>query len=112
MELKSYQENGATIVEIIGHLDTMMAPEYEKQMTEMMSDGSKIFIADCTQLDYISSSGLRVLLITLKNITNKGGKFILFGMQESVFEVFKICRFDNLFSIVPDKHEALKRLAG
>ena len=112
MELKSYQENGATIVEIIGHLDTMTAPEYEKLMTEMMSGDSKIFIADCTQLDYISSSGLRVLLITLKKITNKGGKFILFGMQESVFEVFKICRFDNLFTIVSDKTEALKQLAG
>ena len=112
MELKSYQENNATVIEIIGHLDTMTAPEYEKQMTEVMKGDSKIFIADCTQLDYISSSGLRVLLMTLKNISNKGGKFILFGMQESIFEVFKICRFDNLFSIVPDKHEAFKRLAG
>ena len=111
MELKFYQENNATIIEIIGSLDTMTAPEYEKQMIEMIDDVSKVFIADCTQLDYISSSGLRVLLMTLKNISNKGRKFILFGMQEPVFEVFKICRFDNLFTIVADKSAALQSIA-
>ncbi len=110
MELKSYQENKATVIEIIGSLDTMTAPEFEKQVTEMIDSGSNIIISDCNHLDYISSSGLRVLLMTLKNITNKGGKFVLFGMQESVFEVFKICRFDNLFTIVADKAAAMQSI--
>lgn len=110
MELKSYRENNATIIEIIGSLDTMTAPKFEKQVTEMIDGGSKIIITDCNHLDYISSSGLRVLLMSLKNITNKGGKFVLFGLQESVFEVFKICRFDNLFTIVADKATALQNI--
>jgi len=109
MELKSYQENEVTMVEIIGHLDTMTSPVYQKEMAKIM-EGNQLFIADCSRLDYISSSGLRVLLMTLKNVTNEGGKFILYGMQEPVFEVFKICRFDNLFTIVKDKQEALKQI--
>jgi len=110
MEFKSYQEKGSTFVEIIGHLDTMTAPEYEKQISVLIEDGAQTIIADCTKLDYISSSGLRVLLMTLKTLTNKGGKFILFGMQEAVLEVFKICRFDNLFTIVTDKSAALQSI--
>jgi anti-sigma B factor antagonist len=110
MELKAYQENEVTVIEIIGHLDTMTSPEYEKQMTGLIDSGIKQFVADCSQLDYISSSGLRVLLMTLKKISNAGGKFILCGMQTPVLEVFKICRFDNLFTIVTDKQAALKQI--
>lgn len=110
MELKTYQENDVTVIEIIGHLDTMTSADYEKQMTGLIEGGAKLFIADCSQLDYISSSGLRVLLMTLKSVSNKGGKFILCAMQTPVLEVFKICRFDNLFTIVADKQAALKQI--
>lgn len=109
MELNTNLENDVLIIEIIGHLDTMTAPVYEKKMLELMAD-NQLFAADCSQLDYISSSGLRVLLMTLKTITNKGGKFVLYGLQEPVLEVFKICRFDNLFSIVADKEAALQQI--
>lgn len=112
MELKTYQENNATIIEIIGHLDTMTSPEYEKQMNKIVEGGSNVLIADCTKLDYISSSGLRVLLMTLKTVSNKGGKLVLFGMQETIFEVFKICRFDSLFTIAKDKTAALQAAAS
>jgi len=112
MELKTYQENNATIIEITGHLDTMTSPEYEKQMNKIVEGGCNVLIVDCTKLDYISSSGLRVLLMTLKTISNKGGKLVLFGMQEAVFEVFKICRFDSLFTITKDKAAALQAVAS
>jgi len=64
------------------------------------------------KLDYISSSGLQVLLMPLKTVSNKGGKLVLFGMQEAVFEVFKICRFDSLFTITKDKAAALQAVAS
>jgi len=109
MEIKTSLENGVMTIEIIGHLDTMTAPVYEKKMLELIA-GNQQFIADCTQLDYISSGGLRVLLMTLKNVTNKGGKLVLCGLQEPVLEVFKICRFDNLFAMAADKQSALQQI--
>jgi len=49
MELKTYQENNATIIEITGHLDTMTSLEYEKQMNKIVEDGSIVLIVDCTK---------------------------------------------------------------
>jgi len=67
----------------------------------------KILI-DCSNMDYVSSSGLRILLMALKKITLAKGKFVLCSLQDNIREIFEISGFTNIFEIYGNKEEALK----
>jgi anti-anti-sigma factor len=62
---------------------------------------------DCQHMDYVSSSGLRILLMALKRITQARGKFVLCNLQENIREIFEISGFTTIFEIHPTKEDAL-----
>ena len=59
------------------------------------------------QLEYVSSSALRVFLMTLKTLKKKNGRFVLFGLQPQIREVFDISGFLDLFQIYTHRKEVL-----
>ena len=64
-------------------------------------------VLDCSQLDYVSSAGLRVFLITAKRLSKVDGKLALSALTEQVREVFDIAGFSSIFRIYPSRREAL-----
>ena len=81
-----------------GRLDTANAPEFEKQVGELLADVSDL-VLDMTKIEYVSSAGLRVILKIQKVMFNQG-KMTLIGVNESVMEVFEITGFSNILKIV------------
>lgn len=73
----------------------------------MLSGGTPHLAIDLSQLDYISSAGLRVLLVVAKKVQQAKGKVVLFGLGPNVREVFSISGFDKIFAIRDDAAAAL-----
>ena len=90
--------NGETATLIVsGRLDTQTAPELEKELDEILS-GLKDLTFDLTNLEYVSSAGLRVILKAQKAM-NAQGSMKLTGVNESIMEVFDITGFLDILTI-------------
>lgn len=80
-----------------GELDTAAAEEVEQKLRPLYESNGKDVVIDCTELEYIASSGLRILLDVLKKTKAKGKKVTLRNVNEDIKNVFKITGFINLF---------------
>ncbi len=109
MELSFKKQGSITIIGLNGRLDTSNYIQFENKLLEEISQGSSVLI-DCADLDYISSSGLRVLLLALKKTKQINSKLALCSLQTGIMEVFKISAFNSIFSIYPDRQDALEKL--
>ena len=84
------------ILKVIGRLDTSTAPQLEAEMNDSL-DSAKDLILDFSELEYISSAGLRVILKAQK-IMNKQGTMKLTGVNDTVIEVFDITGFSDILT--------------
>ena len=91
------EENNNYVMYFEGRLDTAAAPETEKEMQPLMDCTGHDIILDCTDLEYISSSGLRIFLSILKNAKPKGSHVYIRGISDSIRKVFTMTGFYNLF---------------
>lgn len=98
MDIKILEENGSTIVKIIGRLDTVTAPELDQAVKPLINLGAKI-IFECGKLEYVSSSGLRVVLSTHKQLAAVGGTFTVRNLNHEVKSVFDLTGFSRLLNI-------------
>lgn len=87
------------LVEIIGHLDTESAKSLAEQLSPILEDAGKQITLDFSNLEYISSSGLRVLLLLNKKAKENGGCVTIVGIRENIRQIFQIVGFDVLFTI-------------
>lgn len=109
MELSIEKQQHAIIISIIGRLDTSNYMQLENELLGMITKGAAVLM-DCTRLDYVSSSGLRVMLLALKKAEQTGAMLALCGLQPTILEIFKISAFNKIFRIYKDKEEALTRI--
>ena len=93
------KEEKATVVVLTGRLDTPSAQEVSKAMEPVVADASGTIILDCSGLEYISSSGLRIFLTVRKAAAVQGGKVIVKGINSDIRNVFMMTGFLNLFEI-------------
>ncbi|MBQ7443939.1 MAG: STAS domain-containing protein [Bacteroidaceae bacterium] len=92
------QENEGQLVALFeGRLDTAAAPQTEKDMEPLANCEGRDIILDCTRLEYISSSGLRLFLSVLKTAKPKGSHVYITGMNADLRSVFSMTGFINLF---------------
>lgn len=84
---------------LIGRLDTPSSQEVSQKLEPLMENADKELILDCTEMSYISSSGLRILLSLRKQAAAKGGKVIILNINDEIRQVFMMTGFLNLFEI-------------
>lgn len=97
VEIKKNDEQ--MLVTMIGSLDTMAANQIDAQVKEIEAEANQPITIDCTQLDYISSAGLRLLLRIRKAAGAAGQKVTLHGVNSNVMEVLTVTHFDKMFVI-------------
>ena len=107
MNLLIKQASSFKIVVIDGRLDTTTYTELEKMLNTLFDQGDRQIILDCTTMDYVSSSGLRVFLMILKKIKSAGGKLILYGLQPAIHNIFEISGFLSIFNFVETIDQAI-----
>ena len=108
MELIEKNTEKCMVIGIKGRLDTINYSILEKRLMELLDQNVTKILINCSQLDYVSSSGLRILLMALKRITMVKGKFVLCNLQENIREIFEISGFTTIFEIYPNEEEALR----
>ena len=106
MQFSTRTTNDIQIAAIAGSLDSATAPEAQKSLDAVVAGAKKVLL-DFSQLDYISSAGLRVLLGAAKQLRASGGRLGMFGLNQSVREVFEISGFASILPIYPSEAEAL-----
>ncbi|MEI6060566.1 MAG: STAS domain-containing protein [Bacteroidota bacterium] len=108
MGVKESKKGDSLVLDLSGRLDTSNYGELEKNLLDVIERGEKNIVIDCSELHYISSSGLRVFLMALKKISAAGGRFRLCSLQDNIREIFEIAGFNTIFSIFGTVDEATK----
>ncbi len=96
MNIEKKLENGKLTITVRGRLDTNTSPDLE---AAVKLDGVEELVFDFTGLEYIASSGLRVLLGAQKEMSAKGGKMLVANPNEMVRGVFEVTGLDGIFEI-------------
>lgn len=99
MEVKINKENNVTTVGLIGRLDTPASQDVSNELEPIMADASGTIMLDCSEMSYISSSGLRIFLSLRKAAASQGGKIIVKNISDDIRQVFMMTGFLNLFEI-------------
>ncbi|THF76864.1 STAS domain-containing protein [Cohnella fermenti] len=107
MDVTIEKQGEVRIIRIGGRLDGTTMQQLEAQFLELAGSGCSRFVFDLTELDYISSAGLRVMLLAVKKTKAAGGRLALYGLNDNVSEIFRISGFSTIFSLFGTSAEAL-----
>ena len=97
MNAKIEEIDGKYVATLDGEMDTAAAIEVESVLKPLYTSNGKDVIIDCTKLEYIASSGLRILISILKGAKTTGSRVVMRGVNEDISNVFKLTGFINLF---------------
>ena len=89
--------DGKYVAVLEGEMDTAAAIESEKVLKPIYNGNGKDVVIDCTGLEYIASSGLRILLSILKGAKASGSKVVMRGVNDDIMNVFKLTGFISIF---------------
>lgn len=110
MNIEIQNRSGVLILHPIGRLDSTSSPELERLLLENFDLGAKRLLFDFSDLEYISSAGLRVVLLAGKRMRMVAGKMVLVGMRNVVQEVFEMSGFLALFAVAPSVDEGMEKV--
>jgi anti-anti-sigma factor len=105
MQITAAKTGGHMVAVLSGRLDTATSLTAENTLLPLVQNG--MVIADLSEVGYVSSAGLRVLLKAAKQARGFGGRFVLCGLRSSVLEVFEISGLDKVMPIFLSQDEAL-----
>lgn len=98
--------NDLLVLKPESRIDSSNAQAFEARCTTLIADGPKKVVIDFSKVDYISSAGLRVILVAAKMVKSQGGALTLCGLRGNVREVMEISGFDVLLGFHKDIIEA------
>ena len=107
MTISEAHEAGVVVVSPHGRIDSTTSAILERHLQGVAAAGQTRVVVDFSGVDYISSAGLRVMLALAKRGREQKGRVALFGMNDSVRQVFELAGFVALFTIAPTRAEAL-----
>lgn len=102
----------ARLISFTGQLNSGNAASAENDILGLITQGDRKLVFDFSNLDYISSAGLRVVLVAAKRLKPEGGRLVLFGMQPQVREVFDISGFLNILDVAESREDAIARVGA
>lgn len=106
MDIVRDKDGDVAVFRLSGRLDSNAAASAEADLGAAVT-GAPQLVIDLSGLDYISSAGLRVILVLARKVQQASGKMALFGLQPAVRQVFTVSGFDTIISIQPDAAAAL-----
>jgi anti-anti-sigma factor len=112
MEIAEEQAGNVLIVALRGRLDAGSSAEAERQILDWIGAGAHRLVIDLAELDYISSVGLRALLLAAKRIRAVQGRFAVCALKPEVETIFEIAGFTTIMRILATRDEAARELSG
>jgi len=112
MEIKTSIQNGVTIIGISGNLDANTAPQAQDEIMPLIVTDCRL-VLDMSQCDYVSSAGLRLMLMIAKKIkTTEGGEWCLASVSEEIMDVMEMTGFSQFFQTFDSVSEATEAIRG
>lgn len=105
-------DEGVTCLGLEGRLDSATAGDLEQQVLPMFARAGERVVIDMAHLDFVSSAGLRVVLMAAKRAKKSGGTLILCGLSKEVRGVFEVSGFLKILDVKVDRHEAKQALVA
>lgn len=112
MEIELRHAGTATIVVLSGRLDSTNATEADSTIQNCGNDQTNRLVLDLSTVNYVSSAGLRVVLLAAKRTSAKGGRFAIAGLQQNVREVFDVSGFLQILTVFDTADEAVAYVQG
>jgi anti-anti-sigma factor len=110
MIIEGRKDNGRIIVSVSGRMDAVSAPDFDRRCEDWLAEGLSLFVVDFSSLEYISSAGLRSLLVLAKKLSARKGQVVIAALKDVVKEVFTISGFGGIFTLADSVEAALQRL--
>ena len=92
-------QNGKTIIKTGQRIDTMNAPEFEKDIQPALADGGVDLEMDCTELNYMASSGLRIIQKTMRTVMQQRGQFKMTNVSPEIYKVLAMTGFTKFMKV-------------
>ena len=112
MDVTTKRQDGVLSARVGGRIDGSNAVEFEEAIKTAIEESDRAVIMDFERLTYISSAGLRAILLTAKALGNRNAKFALCSLSGQIREVFEMSGFDKIIAMYPSRVEALASLDG
>jgi anti-anti-sigma factor len=112
MQIQKERVGDACVVTASGRLDGISSTNFANQVGELITGTNPKILIDFTDIDSVTSAGLRALLLLFKKAKASGGVFALCGVNDEVREVLNISGFTPMFSIHPNRAEGLAALSA
>ena len=114
MEVTAVRYADVLVVAVKGRIDYMNAEEFKAALLPHLRNctaGGDQVVLDLSRLEYVSSAGLRVLMIAAKDVRARKGRFVAVALQPVVREIFEISRFTLVFDLFDSVQDALRTLS-
>jgi anti-anti-sigma factor len=108
LDIEHENKDGVTVVYFMGKMDTRTSPEAEKYVNGLLDEGETNVLMNFEDLDFISSTGLRVILATGKKLMASSGKLTLCSPNITVNDVLKMSGFNRMFGVYETEEDALE----
>ncbi len=110
MDIEFLDQDGAHVARIVGDLDGNTAPDAEARIMEYARQHDRL-VLDLAACGYVSSAGLRVLLMLGKQLKAQGGRWALAGVSAEIADVMDMTGFSSFFTLCPDVAAAAQTLS-
>jgi len=107
MEIQQIADGRGTVLALAGRLDAQTAKQAEADLLTAYTGDKRVVVADFSKVDFISSAGIRCLLIVVQKFRSSGGDVLISGLSPDVKQVFDICDLTRYFKVFSTTDEAL-----
>ncbi|MDI6403065.1 STAS domain-containing protein [Balneolaceae bacterium ANBcel3] len=109
MNFNQQKKGDVTILELEGSIDSKTAGEIQNKIMDIVLNSQKLILV-FSKVTFVSSAGLRLLLMIYRQVTSKKGKVVLVDVSEEIRDIMEMTGFINFFSISKTVDEALKEI--
>jgi anti-sigma B factor antagonist len=102
MEINIQADQDVTVVEIVGEVTANTAPDAQQKLVPLVQPGLRLML-DLSKVPFMSSAGLRLLLLLYRNIIGAGGKVVLVGISEDLVNTMSVTGFLQFFKYYPTR---------
>jgi anti-anti-sigma factor len=111
-KMSSYSKDSIIVVVVHGRVDSESSPELEKSVLALLQRGERYMILDLAAVDYMASSGMRVLLAVAKKCQSAEARFVLTGLSRFVHDVLAMTGFIDYFEVFSDVDAAVAAMGA
>lgn len=110
MDIREELRDGIVVVAPQGRIDSNTSAKLERKLLALLEQASRGIVIDFAAVDYISSAGLRVVLVLAKRLRGGSAALVLCQLNGLIQDVFKMSGFNKVLAIVATRAEALAKL--